>query len=88
MVIGVDYYLYEKKYWVHGWATIIPYSKGLSDYSFIYESGKRSKITGVNDELIGHLDLNEAEEVWFKNDGIDIVGWINKGDKYIDKSIY
>ena len=48
---------------------------------FIYENGNRSKITGVNDELIGILDLKEAEEVWFKNDGIDIVGWVNKNDK-------
>ena len=39
VVLGVDYYLYEKKYWVHGWATIIPYSYGLTDHSFKYESG-------------------------------------------------
>ena len=39
LVIGVDYYLYEKKYWVHGWASIMPYNKGLTDYSFKYDSG-------------------------------------------------
>ena len=39
LVIGVDYYLYNKKYWVHGWASIMPYSKGLTDYSFNYEDG-------------------------------------------------
>jgi len=39
LVIGVDYYLYEKKYWVHGWASVMPISKGLTDYSFKYESG-------------------------------------------------
>ena len=39
VVLGVDYYLYDKKYWVHGWASIMPYSKGLTDYSFVYESG-------------------------------------------------
>jgi hypothetical protein len=39
LVIGVDYYLYEKKYWVHGWASIIPFSKGLTDYAFVYEKG-------------------------------------------------
>jgi len=38
-VIGVDYYLYNKQYWVHGWASILPISKGLTDYSFVYESG-------------------------------------------------
>ena len=36
-VIGVDYYLYDKKYWVHGWASVIPYSKGLTDYAFVYQ---------------------------------------------------
>jgi len=39
VVLGVDYYLYNKKYWVHGWASIMPYSKGLTDYSFSYEDG-------------------------------------------------
>ena len=39
LVIGVDYYLYDKQYWVHGWASIIPISKGLTDYAFIYETG-------------------------------------------------
>jgi len=38
-VIGLDYYLYTKQYWVHGWASILPISKGLTDYSFVYESG-------------------------------------------------
>ena len=39
LVIGVDYYLYDKKYWVHGWASVMPISKGLTDYSFTYEDG-------------------------------------------------
>ena len=39
VVLGVDYYLYDKKYWVHGWASIMPYSKGLTDYAFTYEKG-------------------------------------------------
>ena len=39
VVIGVDYYLYDKKYWVHGWASIMPYSKGMTDYAFAYEKG-------------------------------------------------
>ena len=39
LVIGVDYYLYEKQYWVHGWLSVMPYSKGLTDYSFTYEKG-------------------------------------------------
>ena len=39
VVLGVDYYLYDKKYWVHGWASVMPYSKGLTDYSFTYDKG-------------------------------------------------
>jgi len=39
LVLGVDYYLYEKQYWVHGWASVIPLSKGLTDYAFVYEKG-------------------------------------------------
>ena len=39
LVIGVDYYLYDRQYWVHGWASIMPISKGLTDYSFTYEDG-------------------------------------------------
>ena len=39
LVLGVDYYLYDKQYWIHGWASIIPISKGLTDYAFIYETG-------------------------------------------------
>jgi hypothetical protein len=39
IVLGVDYYLYDKRYWVHGWASIMPLSKGLTDYSFKYEKG-------------------------------------------------
>ena len=39
LVLGVDYYLYDKKYWVHGWASVMPFSKGLTDYSFVYDGG-------------------------------------------------
>ena len=39
LVIGVDYYLYDRQYWIHGWASVMPFSKGLTDYSFDYESG-------------------------------------------------
>ena len=39
IVLGIDYYLYEKKYWVHGWLSLMPYSEGLDEYSFKYEKG-------------------------------------------------
>ena len=39
VVLGVDYYKYEKKWWIHGWLTTIPYSKGFTPYSFKHEQG-------------------------------------------------
>ena len=39
LVLGVDYYLYDRQYWVHGWASVMPFSKGLTDYAFVYEKG-------------------------------------------------
>ena len=38
LAIGVDFYNYTKINWVHGWVTIMPYSYGLTDYSFTYEA--------------------------------------------------
>ena len=38
LALGVDFYHYTKNNWVHGWATIMPYSYGLTDYSFTYEA--------------------------------------------------
>ena len=38
-VVGVDYYLYQKKYWVHSWVSVMPYSKGLTPHSFKYGKG-------------------------------------------------
>ena len=39
VVLGVDYYKYERKWWIHGWATVIPFSKGLTPHAFKYKSG-------------------------------------------------
>jgi hypothetical protein len=39
VVLGVDFYLYEKKYWVHGWGSVMPISKGLTDNAFQYGRG-------------------------------------------------
>jgi len=38
-VIGVDYYKYEKKWWIHSWASVIRFSKGLTPHSFKYDGG-------------------------------------------------
>ncbi len=37
VALGVDFYHYTKSNWVHGWVTVMPYSYGLTDYSFTYE---------------------------------------------------
>ena len=39
IVLGIDYYKYEKQWWVHGWATVIPFSKGLTPHAFKYKKG-------------------------------------------------
>ena len=54
VVIGVDYYLYNKKYWVHGWLSVMPYSEGLDEYSFKYEKGDVDFDIG----LVAGLKLN------------------------------
>jgi len=42
-------------------------------------SRKLTKLTGVNDELFGELDLTEPEEIWYTSfDGTKIHGWIQK----------
>ena len=34
-VVGVAYYVYNPKFWLHAWSDVLPYHKGLSDYSYI-----------------------------------------------------
>jgi dipeptidyl aminopeptidase/acylaminoacyl peptidase len=42
-------------------------------------SKKLTKLTGVNDELFGELNLTEPEEIWYTSfDGRKIHGWIQK----------
>ena len=35
-VLGMDYYLYSPKAWLHSWASVYPIHKGLSDFSYAY----------------------------------------------------
>ena len=37
VALGVDFYHYDRKNWVHSWLTIMPYHYGLTDYSFDYD---------------------------------------------------
>ena len=72
LVLGVDYYLYDKQYWVHGWASIIPISKGLTDYAFIYETGDidfdradeqlNMTLEDARGNMLRSRDANEASE--------------------------
>ena len=33
-VFGMSYYTYTSKFWLHSWVDVLPYHKGLSDYSY------------------------------------------------------
>ena len=46
-VIGLDYYRYEKSWWVHSWVSIMPYSKGLTEYSFKHKKGAIDHDCGI-----------------------------------------
>ena len=39
-VIGLAYYKYTPKYWLHGWFNCLPYHYGLDDYSYEYDDIK------------------------------------------------
>jgi len=34
-VFGLAYYTYNPRFWFHGWVDVLPYHKGLSEYSYI-----------------------------------------------------
>ena len=36
VTLGVAYYKWTQKWWLHGWMNILPYHVGLDDYSFDY----------------------------------------------------
>ena len=40
VAIGIDFYHYDRKNWIHSWLTVMPYSYGLTDYSFNYETSE------------------------------------------------
>ena len=40
VALGVDFYHYDRKNWVHSWLTIMPYHYGLTDYSFSYDTSE------------------------------------------------
>ena len=39
-VIGLAYYKYTPKFWVHAWMNCLPYHYGLDEYSFEYDDAK------------------------------------------------
>jgi hypothetical protein len=38
-VVGLSYYTYNPKFWLHAWVNCLPYHHGLDDYSFEYDNG-------------------------------------------------
>ena len=37
VVLGIDFYKYSKQWWLHSWVSVMPYSKGLTKYSYKYK---------------------------------------------------
>lgn len=54
------------------------------------KGGTPKKITSLNDDLFGHKELAEVEEIWYKSshDGRDIHGWITKPPGFDPKKKY
>ena len=46
-VIGVAYYKYTPKFWLHTWYNFLPYHKGLDDYSYKYEDSTAEWDAGI-----------------------------------------
>tara|TARA_R110002051_G_scaffold325176_1_gene426164 strand:- start:377 stop:1423 length:1047 start_codon:yes stop_codon:yes gene_type:complete len=40
VVLGVAYYKYTDKFWLHAWGNLLPYHYGLDDYSYVYDGSK------------------------------------------------
>ena len=38
VVLGLAYYKYTPKFWIHMWANVMPYHYGLDDYSYSYDN--------------------------------------------------
>jgi len=47
VVLGIDYYKYAQQWWIHGWASVMPYSVGLTEHSFKYKSGEIDHDVGL-----------------------------------------
>ena len=46
-VVGIDFYKYAQKWWLHSWASVMPYSKGLTKHSYTYKEGDLDYDLGV-----------------------------------------
>ena len=46
-VVGIDFYKYAQKWWLHSWASVMPYSKGLTPHSYTYKEGDMDYDCGV-----------------------------------------
>ena len=53
-VVGLDYYLYRKNYWIHAWGSLYPWHNGLTDFSYQRDNGQEEWDTG----LIFGVNLN------------------------------
>jgi len=46
-VLGLDYYLYKKNYWLHAWGSVYPIHKGLTNFSYQRNSSQKEWDTGL-----------------------------------------
>ena len=58
-VIGVAYYKYTPKFWLHAWSNVLPYHYGLDDYSYEYNGNSLEWDAGaiLGWRLTKHLGL-------------------------------
>lgn len=62
-------------------AAVVDYPDHPDDlYTFTLSNPKPKRLTNVNDDILGHRELGELEEIWYKSsfDDRDVQGWIIK----------
>jgi len=55
---------------------------------FINEGGTTKRVTHVNDAYLNDRHVNEPEEIWFRNDGVEVQGYVLTPTDFDPKSTY
>ncbi|WP_353777383.1 prolyl oligopeptidase family serine peptidase [Winogradskyella sp. 3972H.M.0a.05] len=61
-----------------------------AELAVVSQKNKSSRITNLNEDILGHRTLGKVEEIWYKSsyDGRDIQGWIVKPPNYDASKTY